>query len=176
MNALPFLFVALVALALWHFVYEGIFLPSARFRLRFKLFALRDRLRNLKADNPRQCGPAAFDILDESLNWQIEHQYQLTISLLRGANRRYYSDSSFAKQVNDRVARLNECQLPEYIEIRRLAGGLFQEAAFLNSGSWLIFAIPVAVGLAFATKMAEVSGRLVGAPKGELNRMAHCGT
>ncbi|MEO7796391.1 MAG: hypothetical protein ABIY47_01555 [Opitutaceae bacterium] len=174
MNAMVYSIIALGFLAAWHFVYEGILAPSYRLKIRFKLFALRDRLRTLRMENPAQCGLVAFEILDESICWQMEHQHELTMPLVRASNKRYYSDPEFAKQVNERVAELNECRLNEYIEIRRGAGELFQDAAYSNSGGWLIFAVPTAFTFVFASKMAEVSGRLLGAPKSELNRMAHC--
>ena len=47
------LFYILIILAVWHFVYEAILLPSIRWNLRNELFALRDRLRNVVIENQK---------------------------------------------------------------------------------------------------------------------------
>jgi hypothetical protein len=58
----------LIALAALHFVYESILAPSFRLSLRFKLFVLRDEVRQLKIDCASSLNDRHFDFLQDSIN------------------------------------------------------------------------------------------------------------
>ena len=58
----------LLALAVFHFVYESILAPSLRLSLRFRLFALRDEARQLKIECVDSLNDAHCVFLQASIN------------------------------------------------------------------------------------------------------------
>ncbi len=145
MNALSYLIIGIGALSLWHLFYENVVVPSLRLDCRFKLFALRDRLRDLKFNSPIQCEDATFHMLDDSLSWQMDNLPKLNFVLLRKAELRTKAEPDFKKRVDDRCAILRNCQLPEYKKIQMEQAKLTLDMLVLNSGGWAIYLVPVAI-------------------------------
>jgi hypothetical protein len=52
--------IVLMALAVFHFVYESIWAPSFRLSLRFRLFVMRDEVRQLKIECAETLGDEHF--------------------------------------------------------------------------------------------------------------------
>src|SRR5258708_36909923 len=79
MNTMVVLFIALVILAIFHFVYQTILAPSFKFEARLKLFRLRDRLRRLKIDNSDLLNDRLFCEIQERINRQIYYFVRFTL-------------------------------------------------------------------------------------------------
>lgn len=144
----------LVFVAAFHFVYEAIILPSARLKHRFRLFALRDRLRTLKAENPR-IDDEAFHALDDAISWQMDHLHRLTISFMRKVGRLYESNPAFRDHVAERLAILDRCQLTEFKDIRKDLGDYFTQALTINAGAWFVYLVPIALCVVCLDKIKE---------------------
>ncbi len=65
------IFYILLALAIIHFIYEGIIAPSMRLHYRYRLFTLRDELRFLKATHKDELPDEVFILLQNILNNSI---------------------------------------------------------------------------------------------------------
>jgi hypothetical protein len=130
------LIIACLIVAL-HFIYENIILPGIRQDLRFRLFALRDELRNLKAVDTR-VDEEAFTALDEGISRQIRNQHQITISLMKDAERLYKEDAGFRQGIDQRISILNGCQSTDFQRIRHEAARHMLDVTFMNGAIFFI--------------------------------------
>lgn len=166
------LFLVLVALAAVHFIYEAIILPSIRMANRFKLFALRDRLRALRLINGIAIDDEAFNALDSSLSWQIENQHRLTFSLARGAEKHYSQDEQFRAEVDRRVAVINACQSHDFVSIRQEAANYMANSIGWNGGVLLLFLVPPIGAIFCMHRIIATSVQIVALPEGKLEKLA----
>lgn len=159
-------------LAMVHFVYEAILLPSLRQKQRFRLFALRDQLRDLKCEHSHQLDDETFHALDDSLSWQIDNQSRLTLSLMCKVEYTYENDPEFRNHVKHRLEILNRCKLETFIQIRKKAAHQYLDTILINSGVWVLAVVPLAVVYLCTAFFLTRAGRLIALPKSELNQYA----
>jgi len=126
----------------FHFVYEGIILPSIRLTLRNRLFALRDELRALKFGND-SCDEAAFDLVHTGINNYLNRLHLVTISLRVRMRKLYESDADFQKQVEDRRALIEQAHNESLRAIVRKSDRVIGMAFIANSGAYFIYIVPI---------------------------------
>jgi uncharacterized protein YfiM (DUF2279 family) len=166
------LFLVLSAMAVVHFAYEAIVLPSIRAGRRYKLFALRDRLRKLKFASGIAINDEAFNALDSSLSWQLENQHRLTFSMISLAKRAYVEDEDFRREVDRNGKFMESCQLQEFLAIRREAAEHMVGTIAWNCGGVLgYFLPPISVYLSMHHIMRTVV-KVVALPERNLERLA----
>jgi hypothetical protein len=73
--------IVLLALAVFHFVHESILAPSFRLSLRFRLFVLRDEVRQLKIECAESLNDEHFVFLQDSINGLISIRYGISVWL-----------------------------------------------------------------------------------------------
>ena len=77
-SAIYILLISLAVLAILHFIYEAIILPTIRWNLRNELFSLRDKLRNVVI-NKEQYDPATFELAHSGINHFINRLHHLDL-------------------------------------------------------------------------------------------------
>jgi hypothetical protein len=164
------LFVVAFYLAAFHVIYEMILAPSFRHILRFRLFAIRDRLRMLKFEHGHQLDAEVFGYVDESVTWQMNNQHRMNLSLLIDLPK---IAEELRKDVDERLALMSRCQLPEFVQIRRDASKALMMAFVTNFGAWFIYIIPIALLVGCYDMIKEVVKKLLVMPERDLNKVAH---
>ena len=131
-----------IALAALHFVYESILAPSFRLSLRFKLFVLRDEVRQLKIDCAASLSDRHFDFLQDSINNLISNLDRFDMATFVGVQLESKKDPSFLKSAEERSCMLDDCNIPRARDIREQSLKIVSAAIFINSGALflLIFA------------------------------------
>lgn len=162
-------------LALAHFIYESILAPSWRLNLRFRLFALRDEVRALKADCQVLLDDEHYAYLQDSINTMIAMLHRYDVAAVAAAEVRYRRDPLFRKRLDLRAAVLDDCDIPQVESIRLRSVELMTRAIAVNSGMLCAPLYPfVLMGIGFSTlqkrlrKLAVLSGP-------ELDRVAPAG-
>jgi hypothetical protein len=150
----------LIALAALHFVYETILAPSFRLSLRFKLFVLRDEVRQLKIDCAGSLSDKHFDFLEDSINNLISNLNRFDMATFVGVQLESKKDPSFLKSAEERSCMLDDCDFPRVgpgpgpraREIREQSLKIVSAAIFINSGALflLIFAPVIIATLGYA--------------------------
>lgn len=121
-------------LALAHFIYESVLAPSWRLSLRYRLFALRDEVRALKADCGDLLDDERFAYLQDSINTMIAMLHRCGVAAIIAAELRYRRDPEFKRRVDARAAILDDCNIPQAQNIRRRSLHLIARAIAVNSG------------------------------------------
>ena len=170
-NIIAWALIGLAFASLWHFVYEAILLPSIRQNLRHKIFALRDRLRAFKAENPAQCSDETFGLMDEQLSWLIHNLPKITFSLVSQSERLLKRNAELRDEVAQRVKILKGCQLNEYVEIRKEAAELTMRTLAYNSGGWIVYLVPIVYPVLWWDKLSKRAQRATSLPVHEFDHM-----
>lgn len=164
-------FLILVALAGFHFFYEGVIAPSLRFELRLKLFALRDEIRELKLKYGDELGDEVFRYLQSSINATIGRLSLIDLRLLIRAHEAFEHDEKLSARA-ERVERmLRECPIAEVQEIRTRQLQLVGYALAVNSGGWSPYLIPVVIGKLSARSAKAQVRRVFELPENDINKI-----
>ncbi|UJB17600.1 MULTISPECIES: hypothetical protein [Lysobacter] len=138
------LILVLAGLAFFHFVYEGIWAPSARMELRNEMFGLRDELRKMRIARDKPCSKEAFDIAHDGVNQYLNRLHWVTISFERRYSRAL-KDREFRNVVKKRAAILHDADNEQLKSVAHRANGIIEKAFFTNSGGWLPYLLTLAV-------------------------------
>src|SRR5262249_48009647 len=126
-----FLVFIFLGFAVW--IYQAIILPTERQRLRFELFDLRDRLRELVIKGDLREESAAFQLLHSQLNTMIKTVPHFDLALMMRVEN---VDKALKKDVERRSQRLQEqveASLPEVKEIYLSGLQVLAKSLLLNS-------------------------------------------
>ena len=135
---------ALIVVAFYHFIYESMIAPAARLKLRFKLFALRDRVRNLKRVCPQEFEDRHFFYLQDSLNTLIALLPRFDLVTLQRVASEIERNPELKARVTTRTALLDDCALVEVQKIRDASVEIGTRALTINSGGgWLVYVVPL---------------------------------
>src|ERR1700736_3495947 len=104
--------VILIALAALHFVYESILAPSFRLSQRFRLFVLRDEVRQLKIECAQSWNDEHLVILQDSIKGLISMLHRFDMASLLGLEFESRKDPEFLKQAEERSRVLDDCKVP----------------------------------------------------------------
>jgi hypothetical protein len=158
----------LIALAALHFVYESILAPSFRLSLRFRLFVLRDEVRQLKIDCAGSLSDEHFDFLQDSINNLISNLNRFDMATFVGVVLESKRDPSFLKSAEERSCMMDDCDFPRAgpgpgpgpraREIREQSLKIVSAAIFINSGAlYLLIFAPIIIAV---LGYAEVKRRI----------------
>lgn len=140
---MTYIFIAAVALALWHFIYEGMVAPSLRMHLRYRLFALRDRLRAAKAFEAESVPDDAFQIMEDSLRNAIRLLPRTNLDMLRRARQYLQDNPEVAAAIAKRQETVRACANDEIAGIDRALKSSGVSALTVNSAGWAIYVVPL---------------------------------
>lgn len=160
-------FLVFVGLAIFHFVYESILLPSIRCDLRYRLFALRDRLRASEG----HCRPeekAAYQTLERSICVTIKYLHKLDLTNIALAQRAVESDPQLGKAIDERIAKINS--LAETREINQELVKLSQLIFAANIGGWM-YLLPFIVGMVLLAGTWASVRKVISLQDDEINKI-----
>jgi len=150
-------FYILLFLALFHYIYESVLLPSIRLNYRYRLFSLRDELRRLKFENRDLIDDKLYDHLQTSLNVIVNYLYRFDIWMLWKAHKRYVEDKKFRERIERRAKLIDEllekCKVTEVVELRKKYLGTLEYVLLANAGAWYIYLFPIAFVLVGLNKL-----------------------
>jgi hypothetical protein len=139
--------------AVWHFVYQAILLPTIHASLRNRLFALRDELRSYHFENSSKRFARSYSVAQDGINNAINSMEVLGLDLQLRMAHRHATDEAFRARVDERRRILRESESPEIKEIVARANDALRQIFVLNSGGWMVYVVPVAVGVVFFRKI-----------------------
>jgi hypothetical protein len=129
-------------LAILHFVYEGIILPSVRLHLRFRTFELRDRLRALSHDEGEQLDPKIYHFVHDALNGTLRFLYQIDIRIAWDFRRMLRDDPTLGKRIEKRYRQLEVCSVQEVHAIQKEHSRILACALIANSAGFFLMMSP----------------------------------
>ena len=151
--------IALAALALFHYIYEVMFAPYFRMRIRNRLFTHRDQLRMLKIND--QIDARSFRQLQASINLALAIQHKFTFIDLYLHHKKWKEDKQYQKKLTKRAeylaSHINDTSKPVY-------EGLIQcllAAMVVNSAGWVPYLLPVLYGLTLKHRFERWLERLI---------------
>src|SRR5690349_23865296 len=97
------LIIGFILVAGAHFIYEGILLPSFRLYIRYQLYALRDKIRELKAKHGKEISDDAFKHLHEGINGTLRILPYIDMAFVKRFNRDYDNSPEIQKRVERRT-------------------------------------------------------------------------
>lgn len=136
------LILTFAALAILHLVYEGIVAPSIRLKLRYRLFSVRDELRQIKSDETK-FSEKLFGATQGQINTGLRMLHRTDIEML------WRVHNALTEEVMERV-RAHERLLKdvENVNIAKLSdaiGRIARQAFETNCGAWNLYIIPIGV-------------------------------
>jgi hypothetical protein len=170
---MKYLIYSLVILAAWHFVYDGILLPSFRLKLRYRLFELRDRLRLVKVQERSKLSDEVFSTLQGGINTGLRLLPYTDFHLAKRIDEAIRSDEGLRRRIEQRVASVAACPVEEakqiYADLQRVAGDAF----FANTAGWLIYVLPVILSIFFIQSIKERIQQVISIPEPEVTKVVH---
>ena len=161
----------LAAFSILHFIYEAILLPALRLELRFRLFALRDELRQLKYSEPDRLGDTLFRYLQSAINNGISMMHRLDIQTLESAYQSVENNPHLKSVVEKRTALIDASDLEEVQSIHKKTIQLMTTAFLVNSGAWFVYVLPIVFAIMLIGKLKEFSNKLGFMSEQELRRI-----
>ena len=135
--------ILLIALAFLHFIYEGIIAPSIRQKLRFRLFALRDRVRNLKVEHGDELEDRTFNYLQDSINTTIRLIHSINVIDLCRIYRDVSKDERLSQIIEKRNQAIEQSPIAEIKLVRHESLKAFTLALLTNHGGLCLYVFPV---------------------------------
>ena len=177
MAILPIVFCFCCLLAMCHYAYESILLPSIRLRLRYRVFHLRDILRRLKADKSSVVDDEAFRYMEDALNISAVYLFKFSVHSFIDVQREFKKNPNLLKQVEHRQRIMEACQTAELQDIYRQLIRITLVALSSNSLifflSVLILLIPVWVVKVLSLKvLKDMASKALAIPEQESQRLA----
>jgi hypothetical protein len=167
-----YIIAALFVLSVLHFAYEMIVAPSLRCSVRHRLFALRDQLRKLKMTPGNQLDDRHFAYLQDSLNALIRTLDGFNLSLLVRLRTLSGQDAAFRARVEERSRVLDDCVVPEALDVRRKSVQIALEAFAINCGGGLIYLAPLLFAFNSCSRVKPLVRALASVPDSDLSRIA----
>lgn len=169
---LPLLIIILLAIATFHFVYEGIVAPSVRMQLRNKLFCLRDELRQLKVDGQLAKADAeAFWYVHDGISSFLNRLPYLTIGLQISVDKAYRENPALQARIEQRCRLLNSCQNKVITDVFAKTTRVVEEAFIVNSGGWFVYIVPLGILIATLGSLKKLAFSLVLTPEPDTQKM-----
>jgi hypothetical protein len=164
---MEYLIVGLFFAAVWHFVYQAIWLPTIHMKQRNRLFALRDRLRAYHFDHPDTGHERAFSIAQDGINNCIHSVEVLGLHFQRRIGKRYEKDVAFRESVKERSRTLKDANCAEIDAVVKEANNVLREIFVFNSGGWFVYVVPVALGMIFYQRTTHAAKDLFASGAGD---------
>lgn len=129
------LFVILVALAAWHYVWDGIIAPSRRMEYRFRLFSLRDEARELLFRDA--ITESDFRRIEDSINTAIAVLSSLDFVNLWRFHRDVAADADLRAWIDAQLVEWSEAP-HEVQDLYRRATDILLSGLVTNVGAWML--------------------------------------
>lgn len=162
--------VGMILIALFHFIYDGILLPSIHLDLRFRLFALRDELRDLKMQYRDSIDDEVYQIIQSSINNAVNILPQINVSMLIKTQKLVEIDKNLKEKIRKNDRKIEECAVKECKVIRQKSLRCLTYAFFANGGAWFLYLIPIFYTLFVVKKLTLTMKELIVIPENDINK------
>jgi len=175
------LILLILAIAAYHFIYDGIILPSIRQNSRNKLYQLRDELRWEMIEGIDNNDIPAFNLVHDSLNVFVNRLPMITLSMQKQFHTDLQNNETLQKTINKRKKTIEDCSNSKIKQIVLDINDILEATYIANAGGWFIYILPIALTASLLEKIEEDAKELSFAPKHEVYRIipttvkaAHC--
>lgn len=150
------LFVIAFILALFHFVYESIIAPMVRLELRYKLFKLRDSLRNfsLNQEGSRETHQT-IELLDNSICTVIKRLPNIDLKSSLAAQKAFDQDDKFREAVLKRRLLLEDSPDEAIKNFHNKLMTYSSYALVCNMGGWAYILLPIFIAVTVFSKLSN---------------------
>lgn len=137
------LILAFLILVLFHFIYEYIIAPTLRRNLSFKLFKLRDELRNLAIESEDNINKEVYTYLQNTINNTIKFVDILDFRILYNMKEIIEHDGKLQKMIKkyNEMFEKNATDEMRYIRERKLF--VVKEIILVNTFGMFVYIIPI---------------------------------
>lgn len=154
-TVLSWLVFVLFLLSVAHFLLENILAPSARMRLRYRIFDLRDQLREeCESHSGRET-----EILQQQINVALDAMSELTISGVYEAKRFFRDNPADQQLAVERVQLVENSASQEVVRISMELQKQMRSVFLVNSAGWGVYLIPIVLAAMAISKVNRVIRR-----------------
>jgi len=143
------LFIIVFIMSIFHFIYEGIFVPSIRLKLRFEAFALRDKLRRLKANNENDINDEEYFLINDSVNNTIRLIPYTTIGFLGRALQDIIKNPELRRTISAKLEIIKKSKINEVRQISAENNEIIRRAFMVNSFAFVVYLSPIVIPVIF---------------------------
>ena len=165
------LMITVLFIAIFHFVYDDIVLPSIRQHLRNKLYALRDELRWLKINGIDHADNAAFELVHDAINTFANRLPMLTISVRQSFEREIKHNTQLQHIIETRTKTIKSCRNSDIQRIYAEVNNILETVYIANAGGWFIYIVPLAILLGTIKHIAAICGEIALMPTHQMNKL-----
>ena len=155
-----FLLLVLLISAVFHYVYESIVAPEMRGKLSSQLRQLLNELRVVEGKHPEHANRRCFRDLGESLEGLLATLDRFGVVVVLLIERESRSNPAGRRDVEARMASLDQCDIPDVRRIRAQSMRIAMRAVAINNGGLLLYTLPVALALYACSSVRERFSRL----------------
>jgi hypothetical protein len=173
---MSYLILAMMLMALWHWVYESLVAPSLRQSLRLELWWLHQELLDLVAAEADASRHEPLQMLGESvcvLDLLLEKFDAVTVASVAVELRR---DPALRARAEARGRILDGSASAVVRRVRQRTLDVAARAVVINSGGWCIFIVPFALVHVGMRRLGRVIAASVSLSNGELRRIMMTGS
>ena len=157
---MTYFIIFLIVIVSFHFIYDGIILPSIRLHLRNQLFIVRDELRDLRISGKViKEDQGSFALVEISINTSLKNLHSFNFVNLNKALK------AKDKEIEEKSAENFECitnsKNKELHSIFIRVSEITFYAFVANMGGWLIYFLPIAVCINYFKKMKKVAKEIL---------------
>lgn len=124
---------AILTILLLYFVYFSIILPSIRQYIRYRFFALRDKLRLLYYDQQDKISEDLYECMQDSMNIFITGLHRFEIISWIFFQEKLRKDSKLCEKIRRRQILVKSCHISDFVSIRKEYERLYMWTLFFNS-------------------------------------------
>ncbi len=139
------LIICATVVAVIHYLYESILLPTIRVQQRFNLFKLRDELRTLMIEQKSTLNPVMYQYLQSSINGTISSLHKID---LLGIYNYYIAEREhpeITEKVRIRQEEMENYQNDSFQSLRKKQIEIVKVTLFANMGLFCFLMIPIAL-------------------------------
>lgn len=160
----------IVVITLVHFIYEGIFAPYIRLRLRNRLFEIRDGLRLLIVDGVSKEDELALKFVHDGVNNFIDRLPALTIVNTSRMERSFRDNDELQRSLKKDIDAVMRCRDKRITDAFRDVNNVLERAMIANAGGWMIYLVPAAMLLIAAKQLSKFVSSLVLSPEYQVDK------
>lgn len=169
-TALAIAILVLAFLAAVHFILETVVVPSQLLRLRYQVFALRDRLRRLKSEDPALTDEV-FRNLEDKLNGCVNILPYLTVSVVVRVEAQFANNPELSAQAEAGEKLLRLSPVAEAREIRGEVVRILTRAIQWNCLGLMIYGVPLYLAWMWVYRLFKAIDRMASLPSQDMNRL-----
>jgi hypothetical protein len=128
-------------IAIFHFVYESLILPSMILRLKFKYEKLKDEVIRIAIDQNGKIHEKEYNYMLHNIEILSRNMHNMTISTILNAERFFKEHPNIVKENN--LMTINDVKNKRFKQIHRESIKMSLFALMFNSLMWAIYLLPI---------------------------------